>query len=48
MDIVVNMDPPQTYQIFVFKYFDKSGVEVGGYTVMGVGYSTAKGQVEHV
>ena len=48
MDITAKMDPPQTHRIFVFKYFDKSGVEVGGYTVMGVGYSTAKGQVEHV
>ena len=48
MDIVAKTDPPQTHRLFVVKYFDKSGIEVGAFTVMGVGYSTSKGQVEHV
>ena len=48
MDIQAKNNPPQTNRVFVFKYFDKDNKEMGGYTIMGVGYSTPKGQVEHV
>jgi hypothetical protein len=48
MDIVAKTNPPQTHRIFVFRYFDKNGTEVASYNIMGVGYSTPKGQVEHV
>ena len=48
MDIVAKTNPPQTHRVFVFKYFDRSGAEMGSYNIMGVGYSTPRGQVEHV
>jgi hypothetical protein len=48
MDVVAKNNPPQTHRIFVFKYFDTNGKEVGSYNIMGMGYSTPRGLVEHV